>query len=43
MYEEAGVALRLQSDILGREAKKVEKHWPRGYRLWVQEVSLLKV
>ena len=26
----AGVTLRLQSDILGREAKKVEKHWPRS-------------
>ena len=23
--------LRLQSDILGREAKKVEKHWSRAY------------
>ena len=31
------VALRLQSDILGREAKKVEKHWCRPYILSSQK------
>ena len=38
-----GVALRLglQSDILGREAKKVEKHWSTLYRMIQREADLL--